>query len=163
MRIKKERSQILKPSPWAEGTRRPLSSSSGLAACAGLVVASLSQRQNDSGPSRARVGLVRLRGWATRVNLPPTLQLHTEAVCWLFLSASTHILRQLVQARCLAPGKAERHCCPQEVAGSLLPGAHVGVDGHTVVSRVAELLLADLGAAGQGFVRPGERPRHYRG
>lgn len=97
----------MKQSPWGVGTRRPLSSNSGLAACAGLVDGSLSQRQNNSEASRARIGLVRLRGWATSVNPPPALQLHTEAVCWLFLSASTHILPQLVQVRCLAPGKAE--------------------------------------------------------
>lgn len=30
--------------------------------------------------SRARTGLVRLRGWATSVNSPPALQLHTEPV-----------------------------------------------------------------------------------
>lgn len=52
----KERSQILKQSSWGVGTRRPLSSNSGLAACAGLVDGSLLQRQNNSGskPSTRR-------------------------------------------------------------------------------------------------------------
>lgn len=31
--------------------------------------------------------------------------------------------------------------------GSLLPGAHVGVDGHTVVRGVTQLLLTNLSAA----------------
>lgn len=33
---------------------------------------------------------------------------------------------------------------------SLLPRAHVGVDGHAVVGRIAELLLAYLSAVGMG-------------
>lgn len=63
-------------------------------------------------------------------------------------------LSQAGKVWCICPGKGSG-----AVQGtSLFPGAHVGVDGHTVVGSIAEFLLAHLGAAeeglGQTFLAP---------
>ena len=98
-----------------------------------------------------------LRGWVIRVNQQPPLQPDSGACClpeWV-RSGQEHT-PQLVQVMSLHP---ERHLVgPVQAqsrrprlppgAASLFPRAHVGVDGHAVVCRIAELLLAQLGTEG---------------
>lgn len=103
------------------GARRPPSSSSGLAACAGLVGFPLTEDEQLGKQARARTGLVGLWGWATRVNPPPPLQADTGACC-LFLSMSAQVRSMqtpLVQGTCLHPGRRlvgpvqARSCWPE--------------------------------------------------
>ena len=80
---------------------------------------------------------------------------HTQGCSALAFSAPT----ALVQGSCLCPGcsggdrtdRRRRNPAGPRLppgADSLLPRAHVGVNGHTVVGSVSELLLTHLGAVG---------------
>lgn len=89
----------------------------------------------------ARAGREGLRMEATRVTCSHSNHAHGQ-------SAPTFCPDLRKKA---APGEGIFIPCPRDPpagAASLLPGAHVCVDGHAVVGRVAELLLTHLGTAG---------------
>lgn len=135
------------------GARQPPSSSSGLAACAGLVWKIPPVEAKHLGKQvPARVGLVGLRGCTASVNSNHTQE--QGARFWVSEGVCSHQAAAVTGAgQGCSPwvkpsGTGQAQCCQPTLSqgtASLLPRAHVGVDGHTVVGSVAELLLTHFG------------------